>query len=324
MFRETICEYNSRAHRPSDSRCLLTLMKLGRVSSSTRGMGVRWPARIRRAQVVRGRVSFRWRTSHLGRPAQLAAPGQVRVGTPGQGEAARSPLPAVHLGDAHLDPADPLTPSQRRDVVPDVADCRGCRGQGGGEVLGPPAPASPATCPRDGSCSLADSGNRTRLVPSMVDSSAPNRMGANSAPRLSVGMTSTTSISPSPRGASMPGRACLVDSRGYCGAGDDTGTGPDPRHVRTFDRRQFRTCATPLAGRPSYRHRKPGLGRPTGVPSCSRLRGWRRGGATLVTWHVPSCSRSTTRGIASVAATRIAGAVEPLSVDWSSGGSLPG
>ena len=36
------------------------------------------------------------------------------------------------------------------------------------------------------------------------------------------------------------------------------------------------------------------------------------------------CSRSITRGIASVAATRIAGAVEPLSVDWSSGGSLAG
>jgi len=35
MFRDTICEYYSRTYRPSDSRCLLTLMKLGRVSSKT-------------------------------------------------------------------------------------------------------------------------------------------------------------------------------------------------------------------------------------------------------------------------------------------------
>ncbi len=52
--------------------------------------------------------------------------------------------------------------------------------------------------------------------------------------------------------------------------------------------------------------------------------GLARGGATLVAWHVAFCSRSITRKIANVAATRIAGAVEPLSVDWSSGGSLPG
>ena len=40
-----------------------------------------------------------------------------------------------------------------------------------------------------------------------MDSSASNRMGANSAPRVPVGMTSTTSISRGPRtGASMPER----------------------------------------------------------------------------------------------------------------------
>jgi hypothetical protein len=35
MFRDTICEYYSRTRRPSDSRCLLRLMKLGRVISKT-------------------------------------------------------------------------------------------------------------------------------------------------------------------------------------------------------------------------------------------------------------------------------------------------
>jgi len=59
---------------------------------------------------------------------------------------------------------------------------------------------------------------------------------------------------------------------------------------------------------------------------CSLLfwpAGLARGGATLMTWHVAFCGGSITRGIACVAATRIAGAVEPLSVDQSNGGSLP-
>ena len=87
-------------------------------------------------------------------------------------------------------------------------------------------------------------------------------------------------------------------------------------------------------GNPDVCHSSRGPARlPTSEPGagpsdrCSLLfspPGLARGGATLVAWHVAFCSRSITRKIANVAATRIAGAVEPLSVDWSSGGSLPG
>src|SRR6185312_16293963 len=75
-----------------------------------------------------------------GRLGELAAPRDVRVGARGQVEAARSALAVVQLVDAHLDPppsgvrvlrrtqpAHPLPPRHRRDVVPDLLDLAGRR-----------------------------------------------------------------------------------------------------------------------------------------------------------------------------------------------------